>query len=320
MGKPLVVYSVWALLFLFFVTAVISICLPFHSLAIFVGGAVRLARWQTYPLYVVWSKKGNDFMGNKGLYEAMCTEEVEHNGRKVRKQKEWCEKDNGTDDIQSVAERFCTVLTKQLAPSLCYGYSAAHWVGICLVLSYAINFVCDAAACFLLYEYVNGTFKKKHRQIAMILVSTSTALTAIFLMLYGFLVIFQLSESLGGLANVVAIAVGKSDASTASVGYFIAWFALFIEGIAIILLVFVKSKEEDALEEAKLQMDYDSTYGASPYPVQFQGQYPQDMGATQYQAGYGSYPQAPPSMGQGQGGFGLPPSSGGWGGQQQAAW
>jgi len=312
MGKPLVVYSVWGLLFLFFVTAVISICLPFHSLAIFVGGAVRLARWQTYPLYVVWSKKGNDFMGNKGLYEALCTEEVEHNGRKVKKEKEWCEKDNGTDDIQSVAERFCTVLTKQLAPSLCYGYSAAHWVGICLVLSYAINFVCDAAACFLLYEYINGTFKKKHRQIAIILVTSSTALTAIFLVLYGFLVIFQLSESLGGIAQMVSHFIGKSDASTASIGYFIAWFALFIEGIAIILLMFIKSKDEEVFEEAKLQMEIDATYGTSPYTGTVQGQYPPEMGGMQYQVEYGSYPQAPPSMGECQSGFGLPSSSAGW--------
>jgi len=298
------------------------VCLPYHTVAYFLVVA-RLARFQTYPLYVVWSKNTNDLRRIPSINDFFCKETIDIQGQSVEKQREWCDGDAGTEDIQSVAERFCTVVAQRMAPSMCTGFSAAHWVGICLVLSFAINMICDAAACFLLHEYINNSLKKKHRQTALILVWSGTAMVTLFLLLYGFLVILQLNET-GGFGQLFAAFMGKSDSVGASIGYFFAWFAVFIEGAAMILLTFVKSKEEDAMAEAKqqreveLQMGADPMYGAHPYQGTAQGQYGQNMGAMQYQAGYSNYPQAQSSMGQGQGNFGLPPSSGGWNGQ--SAW
>lgn len=217
------------------VCMIMSLFLPQHTAAFFVGfGVVKFMRitigftWLDFEVYPVCSQ-----------FE-FCEPYIRYSY------------DDSSHDIQGLAERFCTHLTKHFFPDGCSGYSNAHWMGIIAVLIKSVSVMALLVSCGFIYLYYT-TFKPTYRKGAAIAGFTACGAGLLAINLYYFFVLWSLGNMRmkGVAAPITGYMLNTSENSGVSFGFFISWLGLLLMGFGAACVHAIKVPEEDMLLYAK---------------------------------------------------------------------
>lgn len=295
----------------------LGIFLPFHKVSFFTFWIPRVARMDTYPLWINFPPGKNDF-------KTFCEYTPLGDSR-------WCRRLEGPNhDIQDLSHRMCSSAMRYIWPRFCSGLTGAHLNGMGVACAVAVNMFLMVTAIYVIFHYTTRKANPQYRVVASTCGFVGALFVVCVLVLYYIFVIMELDAiTIGGLGGMAKVVLEASHSVGVSEGYIICWLGVSAQLTALILFNFARSEfDEWVYEENKANEEFrreEMLYGGMDYAQtspSFQPQpimqppmmpgpmmQPPVMVIQQQPVGYFVGPTQPMAMGGGTGGdFGLPPA------------